>query len=79
MKTIEIKDALNNAGLPHLADKVKSSFYDLSKDDVKEVINQVKVFDNFYVKGWTDSDTRKTLNYLIDNYVMAFRCYSLLG
>ena len=79
MKTNEVKDALNNTGLPHLADKIQNSFLDLSKDDVKEVINQIKSFDNYYKQGWDKSETRQSLVSLIDNYVDTFRCYSLLA
>lgn len=79
MNTLEIKDALNNIGMPHLANKIESSFCDLSKKDVKEVINQIKDFDNYYKQGWKESETKQTLVGLIDDYVNAFRCYSILA
>ena len=79
MNTLEIKDALNNIGMPHLAEKVKSSFYDLSKQDVKELVEQIKSFDDYYKQGWKESETKQTLVSLIDNYINTFRCYSLLA
>ena len=66
MKAVEIRDALNNAGLPQLAIKVfKDDAPELTEDDRKVIKARIEDFDNYYRKGWKESNTRWVLKTLI--------------
>lgn len=66
MKAVEIRDALNNAGLPQLAIKVlKDDAPELTNEDKKVIKARIENFDNYYRKGWKESKTRRVLKTLI--------------
>ena len=73
---MKIMDALNNAGLPHLADQYRNN-NDLTKEQIKEIIKQINNFDNYYLKGWKESTTRETLKQLVNSYINICRWYSI--
>ena len=64
-RATSLRDALNNAGLPHLADKVRTDERDLSGSDRKEIKSRVSDFDGYYRKDWKESETRAVLMELL--------------
>ena len=73
---MKVSDALLNAGLPHLADQYRNN-NELTKEQTKEIINQIEKFDNYYKKGWKGCETRETLKQLVNNYIIVCRWYSI--
>lgn len=72
--TTNERDALNNIGLPQLADK-----NELEKKDIKLIKEQIKTFDNYYLdNSFKESNTRKILRELVNNFCVNYRCYSLI-
>lgn len=72
--TVNERDALNNIGLPQLANK-----NELTKNDIKLIKEQIKEFDNYYIdNSFKESNTRKTLKELVNNFCVNYRCYSLI-
>ena len=68
------RDALNNVGLPQLANK-----NELTKNDIKTIKNKIDELDNYYIDdSFKESNTRKTLKELVNNYCVIYRSYSLL-
>lgn len=67
LNPIQVRDALNNAGMPDIAIKVftQEDIENLSKHDIQRIKEQIKEFDNYYKKGWKDCETRKHLVSLI--------------
>lgn len=72
MTQIELNDAFLNCGLPQMTNKS-----DFSKNEIREIIAQVKDFDNYYISGWKESKTRQTLKEFVNDYCSLFRWYSL--
>jgi len=71
--TVKERDALNNIGLPHLAQDEE-----LTKDDIKTIIKTIGEFDKKYIdNSFKESNTRKTLINFINNYCVVYRWYSL--
>lgn len=72
--TIKERDALNNIGLPQLAEK-----NELTKDDIKLIVNSVKEFDKRYLdNSFKNSETRQTLKNIVNNFCDVYRSYSLI-
>lgn len=69
-------DTFLNSGLPQFTEK--TDFTDFSKDDIKVIVNQVKKFDNYYRKGWKESETRKNLVNFVNEWCNVYRCNSLI-
>ena len=85
MKTMEERkqlwSAFANGGLPQFAEKVaygESEVFNFSKNEMKEIKKQIIDFDNYFISGWKESETRQTLVNFIEEYVDIFRSYSLL-
>lgn len=53
-------DALNNSGLPQLAEKVMLG-QGLSDADIKLIADTIVEFDGYYKSGWKESETRSVL------------------
>ena len=71
--TVKERDALNNIGLPQLAQSEE-----LTKDDIKTIIKTIGEFDKKYIdNSFKESNTRKTLINFINNYCVVYRWYSL--
>lgn len=74
----QLKDALNNIGLPQLAQKL-SIEQEFTKDDFRTIKDTIQDMDNYYIdSSFTQSNTRKTLINFINNYCVVYRWYSLL-
>ena len=72
--TIQERDALNNVGLPQLTSK-----NELTKNDIKTIKNKIEELDNYYIdNSFKESNTRKTLKTMVNNYCDIYRCSSLL-
>ena len=67
LNPIQVRDALNNAGMPDIALKVftQEDIEDLSKADIQRIKGQIENFDNYYRQGWKESETRKHLLSLV--------------
>lgn len=53
-------DALNNSGLPQLAEKVMLG-QGLNDADIKLIADTIVEFDGYYKSGWKESETRSVL------------------
>ena len=75
-----LSNAFLNGGLPQFAEKVYEGnrVYDFSKNEVREVRELVVKFDDYYMSGWKESATRKTLVNFINDWCETFRTYSLV-
>ena len=72
--TIQERDALNNVGLPQLTSK-----NELTKNDVRTIKNKIEELDKYYIDdSFKESNTRKTLKTMVNNYCDIYRCSSLL-
>jgi uncharacterized protein YpuA (DUF1002 family) len=76
MYNIKILTALLNGGLPDIHDKILSR-EELTKEDYKKVKNQIKDFDDYFVEGWKDSETREILKNFVNDFAECCRCSSL--
>lgn len=71
---IQERDALNNVGLPQLASK-----NELTKNDIKAIKNKIEELDKYYIDdSFKESNTRKTLKTMVNNFCDIYRCSSLL-
>lgn len=74
----QLKDALNNIGLPQLAQKL-SNEQEFTKDDFRTIKDTIQDMDNYYIDGtFTQSDNRKALTNFVNEYCFAYRWYSLI-
>ena len=71
----QMRDALNNVGLPQL---VEMDFQNPTKKELKTIKEKVSEFDAYYESGWKESTTRQTLKEYVNNWVDDFRCHSLV-
>lgn len=74
---IKLLDAFNNSGLPQLAERVRNDETP-TKQEIKEAKQQINNNDNYYLKGWKNSKDRDIIKNYINNFVVAYRCYSLI-
>lgn len=74
-KNTQMREALNNVGLPQL---VGMDFQNPTKEELKSIKEKVVEFDDYYKCGWKESTTRQTLKDYVNNWVDVFRCYSLV-
>lgn len=77
MKDPKLTTALLNSGLPQLAEKLQKG-EELTKGDYKTIYNQIKDFDNYYLKGWKESTTRQILVEELNNISIIYRWQSLI-
>lgn len=73
----ELHDAFLNGGVPQMTLKTDKG-EELSKQDVREIYNQIKDFDNYYKSGWKESKTRKILVEFVNQWCDDYRCFSLI-
>ena len=72
--TTQERDALNNVGLPQLTNK-----NELTKGDIKTIKSKIEELDKYYIdNSFKESNTRKVLINIVNNYCVVYRSYSLL-
>lgn len=69
-------DAFLNAGMPQYAEKIRQG-ETLTKNDIKNIIENIKGFDSYYLKGWKESTTREIIKNIVNEYITIFKWFSI--
>lgn len=78
----KVTSALNNAGLPDIADlcynKTITNTLQLSKKEMQRIKTLIIDWDSYYKSGWQGSNTRQLLVDIVNEYATIYRSYSLI-